>query len=126
MIRSLVRITYGGKIDDDGDYRVLDGLVDKTLHVNAFEHEHKLIEDSESGGLAVPSEGSLEAFQDWINKLPEREPPTYLGLPANAEKLLLAARSKDVISQARDLSNKLDESEQLMDEEDHHNAEASA
>ncbi|ETS83032.1 Dynein heavy chain [Pestalotiopsis fici W106-1] len=126
MIRSLVRITYGGKIDDDGDYQVLDGLVNKTLHVNAFEHEHKLVEDSESGGLTVPSEGSLQAFQDWINKLPEREPPTYLGLPANAEKLLLAAQSKDVINQARDLSKKLDESEQLMDEGEDHNAEASA
>lgn len=123
MIRSLVRVTYGGKIDDEGDYQVLDDLVDQTLHVNAFEHDHKLVEDAENGGLTVPAEGSLQAFQDWINKLPEREPPTYLGLPANAEKLLLAAQSKEVISQTRDLSAKLDESEQLMDEgDDSHNA----
>ncbi|KAI4602866.1 Dynein heavy chain, cytoplasmic [Pestalotiopsis sp. 9143b] len=123
MIRSLVRVTYGGKIDDEGDYQVLDDLVDQTLHENAFEHDHKLVEDAENGGLTVPAEGSLQAFQDWINKLPEREPPTYLGLPANAEKLLLAAQSKEVISQTRDLSAKLDESEQLMDEgDDSHNA----
>jgi dynein heavy chain 1, cytosolic len=118
MIRSLVRITYGGKIDDDGDYQVLDNLIDRTLHVDAFEHDHKLVEDTDGGRLIVPSEGNLQAFLTWINRLPEREPPTYLGLPANAEKLLLATQSKEVIDQTRDISQKLDEGEQLMDDDE--------
>lgn len=127
MIRSLVRITYGGKIDDDGDYQVLDDLVDKTLAVHAFEHDHRLIEDAEGGTLVVPSDGSLQAFMTWINKLPEREPPTYLGLSANAEKLLLAAQSKEVVDRTRYIGQRLDEGEQLMDEGDSGNElEASA
>lgn len=116
MIRSLVRITYGGKIDDDGDYQVLDDLVDRTLHVDAFEHDHKLVKDNDGSELVVPSDGSLQAFLAWINKLPEREPPTYLGLPANAEKLLLAAQSKEVVNQTRNIANKLDEGEQLLED----------
>lgn len=118
MIRSLIRITYGGKIDDDGDYQVLDNLVDSTLDVHAFELDHKLVEDTEDGALTVPSDGSLQAFLTWINKLPEREPPTYLGLSANAEKLLLAAQSKEVVDQTRSIGQRLDEGEQLMDEGD--------
>lgn len=116
MIRSLVRITYGGKIDDDGDYQVLDDLVDRTLHVDAFEHDHKLVKDNDGSELVVPSDGSLQAFLTWINKLPEREPPTYLGLPANAEKLLLATQSKEVVSQTKNIANKLDEGEQLLED----------
>ncbi|KAK9422351.1 putative Dynein heavy chain [Seiridium unicorne] len=127
MIRSLVRITYGGKIDDEGDYQVLDNLVDRILNMDAFEHEHKLVEDTESNALVVPSDGNFQAFMTWINKLPEREPPTYLGLPANAEKLLLAAQSMDVISQTRDIGQKLDEGEQLMDDgEDNKHEEIAA
>ncbi|KAH6659609.1 dynein heavy chain [Truncatella angustata] len=117
MIRSLVRITYGGKIDDDGDYQVLDDLVNGILLPNAFEHDHRLVRDTEGDELVVPSDSSLQAFLAWINKLPEREPPTYLGLPANAEKLLLAAQSKEVINQTRTIGEKLEEGEQIMDED---------
>lgn len=90
--------------------------MDTTLQVDAFEHDHRLVKGTEGGELVVPDDGSIEAFLAWINKLPEREPPTYLGLPANAEKLLLAAQSKEVIDQTRTIGQKLDEGEQLMDD----------
>lgn len=117
MIRYLVRETYGGKIDDEGDFGRLTDLVNLFLQPAAFEIGHKLVEGTENdGGLIVPSGTSLQDFMSWIQKLPEREPPTYLGLPANAEKLLLVGLGRSLIGDLRKVGELLDEGEQLMTE----------
>lgn len=115
MIRTLIMETYGGKVDDLGDFRELEGLVNSFLTPAAFEDDYKLVsgvEDDEC--LALPSQTGIRDFIDWVNRLPEREPPTYLGLPANAEKLLLVGHGKKVVSDLAKLTNLLDEGEQLM------------
>ncbi|KAK6819722.1 Dynein heavy chain cytoplasmic [Apiospora arundinis] len=117
MIRYLVRETYGGKIDDEGDFRGLTELVDAVLQPAAFDIGHKLVEGSETDGgvgLEVPSGTTLQDFMGWIQKLPEREPPTYLGLPANAEKLLLVGLGKSLIKNLKKVGELLDEGEQLV------------
>ena len=140
MIRHLVAETYGGKIDDDGDTRILRDLVTRVLTPEAFDIGHKLVsspdggttsssadnnEDEEEGGeggggnvneLIVPSGTSLQDFMAWIHRLPEREPPTYLGLPANAEKLLLVGLGKTLIGNVRKVTELLEEGEALMAE----------
>lgn len=119
MIRYLVTETYGGKIDDEADFRVLDGLVHTFLTPAAFDIGHKLVTASEQAGegeLVVPSGTSLQEFMGWIQKLPEREPPTYLGLPANAEKLLLVGLGTSLIGNVKKVTDLLDEGEALMAE----------
>lgn len=120
MIRYLVRETYGGKIDDEGDFNRLTELVNQSLTPAAYEIGHKLVEGSEKDGqeasLVVPSGTSLQEFMGWIQKLPEREPPTYLGLPANAEKLLLVGLGRSLIGNLKKVTELLDEGEQLMGE----------
>lgn len=129
MIRYLVREMYGGKIDDEGDFTRLTQLVDSLLTPSAYEIGHKLVsadpdkpesttgdETGGGGGLVVPSGTSLQEFTDWVHKLPEREPPTYLGLPANAEKLLLVGLGRSLIQNLRKVTELLDEGEQLMTE----------
>lgn len=69
-------------------------------------------------GLTVPSGTGVQDFMEWINKLPEREPPTFLGLPANAEKLLLVGHGRDAITNAARITEMLDEGEQFMGEGD--------
>jgi dynein heavy chain 1 len=54
----------------------------------------------------------------WVNDLPEREPPTYLGLPANAEKLLLVGQAKEMVGNLKRVVDMLDEGEQIMAEAD--------
>jgi len=118
MIRYLITETYGGKIDDEGDFGMLSQLVRTFLTPAAFDIGHKLVEDgSGEGDLAVPSGTSLLEFMGWIQKLPEREPPTYLGLPANAEKLLLVGLGKSLIGNVKKVTDLLDEGEALMTEE---------
>ncbi|KAI0875858.1 dynein heavy chain domain-containing protein [Hypoxylon argillaceum] len=119
MICYLVRETYGGKIDDEGDFKQLTSLVNQTLTPSAYDIGHKLVEGSENGrepSLVVPSGTSLQEFMTWIQKMPEREPPTYLGLPANAEKLLLVGLGRSMIQNLKKVTELLDEGEQLMTE----------
>ncbi|EJT78073.1 dynein heavy chain [Gaeumannomyces tritici R3-111a-1] len=117
MIRYLITEMYGGKIDDEGDYKMLRQLIHKFLTPEAYEINHKLVEAAgaeESGGdLVVPQGTSMQDFMSWIQGLPEREPPTYLGLPANAEKLLLVGLGQSLIQNVKKVTDLLDEGEQL-------------
>lgn len=83
----LSECVYGGRVDEDGDQRVLSSIIDKYFTPRAFEVEFKLV--NESGQvLGIPDGSRLETFRAWINKLPDREPPVWLGLPDNSERLL--------------------------------------
>jgi dynein heavy chain 1 len=115
LIRTLVTETYGGKVDDSEDFQELEQLVDNIMTPAAFEHDHTLVpsvEDDES--LSLPGGTNIRDFLGWVNRLPEREPPSYLGLPANAEKLLLVGHGKRMISNLSKITALLDEGEQLM------------
>lgn len=117
LIRTLVTETYGGKIDDEGDFKQLRQLVDSFLTLEAFDDDHKLVPGTQDeGGLTVPSGTGIKGFTEWVNRLPEREPPVYLGLPANAEKLLLVGQGKNMIGNLAKITEILDEGEQLMAE----------
>ncbi|CAI7595849.1 unnamed protein product [Penicillium discolor] len=115
MIRTLVAEMYGGKIDDAGDYQQLENLVNSFLTPAAFEDGYKLVSGVENDSLlTLPETTSMRDFVAWVNNLPEREPPTYLGLPANAEKLLLVGHGRKMISDLSRVTTLLDEGEQLM------------
>lgn len=58
----------------------------------------------------------MQDFVEWVDKLPEREPPTYLGLPANAEKLLLVGHGRSTIANVARITEILEEGEPLMAE----------
>ena len=114
LIRTLITETYGGKIDNEGDFKQLGDLVDSSMIPSAFEDDHKLVQGGPQGeGLAVPEGNEMNDFMAWVNNLPEREPPAYLGLPANAEKLLLVGYGKQTIQNMVKITEILDESEQL-------------
>lgn len=89
--------------------------MDGFLTPAAFEEHHKIV-DGAGEGLVLPSTTAKKDFIDWVNSLPEREPPTYLGLPANAEKLLLVAHAEEMVRNLKLIMGMLDESEQVMAE----------
>lgn len=118
LIRVLITETYGGKIDNAEDFELLRGLVTSVMTPNAYEINHKLVESSSDseGSLVVPTGTGMAEFMGWIDALPEREPPTYLGLPANAEKLLLTGQARRMMGDLRRISEVLDEGEMAMAE----------
>ncbi|KAL9102708.1 MAG: hypothetical protein Q9163_002170 [Psora crenata] len=126
LIRSLITETYGGKVDNENDLEQLSTLVNNFMTPAAFEVDHKLVpgtirEEAQNytegdGGLSMPEGNEMKDFMEWVDRLPEREPPTYLGLPANAEKLLLVEHGRQTIGNLVKITGILEESEQLSGE----------
>jgi dynein heavy chain 1 len=103
---------YGGKVDNEGDFEQLKEIVKEVMDPAAYELNHQLVQPRENDdGLRVPSGTTMPDFMAWVAKLPEREPPTYLGLPANAEKLLLVEQGQIVVGDLKRVSDMLDEDE---------------
>ncbi|KAL8759989.1 MAG: hypothetical protein Q9199_000365 [Rusavskia elegans] len=128
LLRTLITETYGGKIDDEGDFQQLSAMVDQCMRPEAFEDGHKLVEGARGeeagaysegdGSLTVPEGTTVADFMAWVKELPEREPPTYLGLPANAEKLLLIGHGESTMANAGRIAEMLQEEEQLEEDEE--------
>ncbi|KAF2488243.1 dynein heavy chain, N-terminal region 2-domain-containing protein [Neohortaea acidophila] len=119
LIRVLITEMYGGKIDDAEDFEALRTLVGKTITVDAFEEGFNVIGEvagDASVGMALPSGTTKKDFLQWVQELPEREPPTYLGLPSNAEKLLLVAQAEEMLKNLKTVMGGLDEGEHVMAE----------
>ena len=110
---------YGGKIDNEGDFKKLGGLVNDIFTPAAYEDDHKLVDGQQQGieDLTVPSGTKVHDFSEWVNQLPEREPPAYLGLPSNAEKLLLVRQAQLMIEHLARVVQNLDEGEEIAAEE---------
>ena len=112
MIRTLVTEMYGGKIDDEGDFSLLSEIVGRVFDAAAYENDHELVHVPDGQALKVPSGTTMRDFLQWVDRLPEREPPAYLGLPANADKLLLIGQGKETIGNLAKVTDLLEEGEQ--------------
>lgn len=120
MLRTLVTEMYGGKIDDEEDFATLSSLVNNFLTPAAFDDEYDIMAGIQTGeekeSLILPGGIKIEQFVDWVNKLPEREPPTYLGLPGNAEKLLLVGQAREMTGKLTLIMGILEEGDSLVGE----------
>jgi dynein heavy chain 1 len=112
---------YGGKIDDEEDFATLSSLVNNFLTPAAFDDEYDIIKNIQHGDekekLILPSGIKLEQFRQWVGKLPEREPPTFLGLPGNAEKLLLVGQASEMTGKLALIMGILEEGASQMADE---------
>lgn len=97
-LRSLFSQTiYGGKIDNDFDQSLLDTMLNKLFSEQAFDSNFCLAKALGSDILA-PETGSHEAtsfegLMSWVMNLPEQQAPSWLGLPDNAEKVVLTEKA---------------------------------
>lgn len=117
MLCVLITEMYGGKIDDESDFKALNSLVKSFMTPAAFEDDYNIIEEisgDKTDTLTLPSATGWQDFMGWVNELPEREPPTYLGLPANAEKLVLVGQAKTMMDKLRLIMGILDEGAQVV------------
>ncbi|KAK8783264.1 hypothetical protein V5799_015395, partial [Amblyomma americanum] len=93
---------YGGKIDNEFDQRLLNSFLSKLFTAKSFEPDFMLIEPSSSDnlekGIASPEGIRRDQFLHWVESLSDRQTPSWLGLPNNAEKVLLTNRGSDLIA----------------------------
>ncbi|RKP35106.1 dynein heavy chain domain-containing protein, partial [Dimargaris cristalligena] len=107
----LTQSVYGGRIDNDFDKQLLESFVESLFKAQSFDLDFALVQDSDSADVAIPEGTKPEHFLAWVQQLPEREPPTWLGLPSNAEKLLLIAKGHSLMGKVRRMKSLTDDEE---------------
>lgn len=83
---------YGGRIDNDFDQRLLQSFIDRLFTKKSFEAEFPLVtnvEGEQGKNISIPDGVRREQFIQWCEKLPDYQSPSWLGLPNNAEKVIL-------------------------------------
>lgn len=102
LVTLLSQSIYGGKIDNDFDQRLLSSFLTKLFTAHSFEADFALVAnvDATNGQrhITMPDGTRRDQFLKWIEALADRQTPSWLGLPNNAEKVLLTTRGTDLIS----------------------------
>ncbi|XP_075979872.1 dynein heavy chain, cytoplasmic isoform X3 [Anticarsia gemmatalis] len=116
LVTLLSQCIYGGKIDNTFDQRLLHSFLCKLFTPKSFEADFALVAnvDGASGNqrhITMPDGNRRDHFLKWIEELSDRQTPSWLGLPNNAEKVLLTNQGSDLVS-------KLLKMQQLEDEEE--------
>ncbi|KAL6068809.1 putative dyneins heavy chain [Balamuthia mandrillaris] len=110
-LRTLLGQTvYGGRVDNPFDQRLLDSFLDHLFTPHSFDAQfpltNALLASSTAGSssaendevLTVPDGRSRDDFIKWVQaSMPENETPAWLGLPDNAEVMLLANKGKEML-----------------------------
>ncbi|KAK7504322.1 hypothetical protein BaRGS_00004626, partial [Batillaria attramentaria] len=92
---------YGGKIDNDFDQRLLNTFVNKLFTPESFDSSFVLVHnvDEISGKhIAMPEGVRREQFVQFVDSMEGPQTPSWLGLPNNAEKVLLTTLGQDMIA----------------------------
>lgn len=106
IVTLLSQSIYGGKIDNDFDQRLLASFLAKLFTARSFEADFALVAnvDGVAGGpggqrhITMPDGTRRDHFLKWIESLADRQTPSWLGLPNNAEKVLLTTHGTDLVS----------------------------
>ncbi|KAJ3176317.1 hypothetical protein HDU87_005359 [Geranomyces variabilis] len=106
-LRTLIKQTvYGGKIDNEFDQKLVDSFVDRLFTAQSYEATFALVEARDGQSAVVVPEGiRLEQLLKWVDQLPEQQPPTWLGLPANAEMIRMAQKGTAMLASVRKMGN---------------------
>ncbi|KAI9017153.1 dynein heavy chain [Gaertneriomyces semiglobifer] len=112
-LRILLKQTvYGGKIDNHFDQKVLDSFVDRLFTPQSYELNHPLVNEADGiPGVPMPDGIRLDQFVQWINRMPDQQPPTWLGLPNNAEVLRMTLSGSAILKNVKKLRSATDEDE---------------
>ncbi|MPC14667.1 Dynein heavy chain, cytoplasmic [Portunus trituberculatus] len=92
---------YGGKIDNEFDQRLLTSFLNKLFTPKSFDPEFPLVcnvDGVENQNITMPDGIRRDQFMQWVESLTDRQTPSWLGLPNNAEKVLLTTRGTDMLS----------------------------
>jgi dynein heavy chain 1 len=103
LVTLLSQSIYGGKIDNDFDQRLLHSFLTKLFTPKSFESDFALVANIDNGPngnrhITMPDGTRRDHFLKWIESLADRQTPAWLGLPNNAEKVLLTTRGTDLVS----------------------------
>ena len=88
----LSQCIYGGKIDNEFDQKLLDAFLSKLFNEKCFDTDYNLVGGANGANqlqIHIPDCVRRDQFLAWIEQLAEKQSPEWLGLPHNAETVLL-------------------------------------
>jgi len=83
---------YGGRIDNEFDQKLLQSFIDRLFTKKSFDSDFPLVtnvEGQQGKSIHIPDAVRREQFVQWCEGLPDYQSPSWLGLPNNAEKVIL-------------------------------------
>lgn len=109
---------YGGKVDNIFDHRLLKSFLRKFFTSKSFESDgFALVEDrlNPDNTVLIPEGIRRDQFLSWVEALgPSSQSPTWLGLPPNAERVILRNHGQNMISKLLRLQALEDNDEVLV------------
>ncbi|KAF2072162.1 hypothetical protein CYY_006521 [Polysphondylium violaceum] len=109
-VRTILGSTiYGGRVDNEFDMRLLNSFLEQLFTPSAFNQDFPLVP---SIGISVPEGTTRAQFVKWIETLPDNSTPLWLGLPENAESLLLSNKAKKMISDLQKMQAMMDQDDE--------------
>ena len=118
ILTLLSQCIYGGKIDNEFDQRLLVSFLEELFNMKCFEADHPLVQGK---NIHMPEGVRRDQFLAWIDALPDKQSPDWLGLPNNAETVLLTNLGKGTIVKLLKMQQ-LDEDEELAYDQDQANS----
>ncbi|KAH8738601.1 dynein heavy chain, partial [Cryptosporidium ryanae] len=117
-IRKLVsQVAYGGRLDNIVDKQILKILIEDILSPKSFEDKFKLISstngwekllskkksgaNSEGGNISLiapDTDKRVQTYLDWIEAIPDKNSPIWLGLSPLAENVILAQKGRSSVN----------------------------
>ncbi|KAG8561687.1 hypothetical protein GDO81_015440 [Engystomops pustulosus] len=90
---------YGGRIDNEFDQRLLNTFLERLFTTSSFDGDFKLACKVDGHkDIQMPDGIRRDEFVQWVELLPDTQTPSWLGLPNNAERVLLTTQGIDMIS----------------------------
>jgi dynein heavy chain 1 len=109
ILTLLSQCIYGGKIDNEFDQRLLESFLQKLFSAKCFDTDYPLVSGK---NIHMPEGVRRDQFLAWIDGLADKQNPEWLGLPNNAETVLLTTLGKAMIIKLLKMQQ-LDEDEEL-------------
>jgi dynein heavy chain 1 len=109
----LSQCIYGGRIDNPFDQRLLNGFLSKLFSLASLNTDMKLIVEEQDDKqqkpviVTMPDGVKREQFTNWIEQTLRTliQQPSWLGLPNNAEIVLLTTRARETLTKLLKMSS---------------------
>jgi dynein heavy chain 1 len=80
---------YGGKIDRSCDQNTLNALVKGIFNIEIFNNQFCLVSgNTKHSAICIPDVVNLKDFNAWCEQLEDFQPPSWIGLPFEADSIL--------------------------------------
>jgi dynein heavy chain 1 len=112
----MAQVIYGGKIDNEYDQRLLVSFIGRLFVEHSFDGDYHLIKNADIE-LKMPEGIRRDQFLAWVEALSSRQTPSWLGLPNNADTLLLTQRGQRATVMLLRLQDIEEEEEDVGEEE---------